>query len=604
MSKVFHWALSSALATAVAACGSEAGNANSADGGSKGKGTGDGGEDAGRKDGAEPADAADAGVPPLCGSFKLGPGPLYESGSLHGLALTVVSEGSIISPTSFPTLSADHPLCVHGSVAEPSQGYGFAILGLEVDAVLRTPPSVDAGWDADGGDAGELGVEASAWVPISDGLVLRIRNKDDSQLGVCLQGANGNLWCVRQLAPTTFIPWTSFLDESGIAYAREPIFEIQLTVPDPRPANSAAFDFCLDSVVEAASWCACPGGVCACPKGTVACDATCVADLPTNPDDCGACGKVCSATGACNLGKCRDTLVAGQDDPSDIAVDKTNLYFTDLGASTVMKAALNGGAPKALASGQATPIAIAVDATSVYWANGGTAANKYADGSIVKIALDGGTPVTLASGQNYSLAIAVDATSVYWANGGTLANNYNDGTIMKVARGGGTPVTLAAGQNGPVGIAVDGAHVYWADYGTSTPGSLVEDGTVMKVPLGGGTLTTLASGQIAVGAVAVDGTSVYWITNGTVAKVPLAGGTPVTLASGQSEPWLMAIDGTSVYWTDYFGGSVVKVPLDGGSAVTLAAGQNNALGIALDATDVYFTNYDGANGGGVLRIAK
>jgi len=600
MNKMLLGGFSSALAMAAAACLSQAGNANPADGGGAG-------EDArGSKEAGEGGDSASGVTPPLCGTFKLGPGPLYESGSWHGEALTNVSEGTIITPTAFPKLSAEHPLCVHGSVAAPSQGYAWGNLWIEINEVTRTSPSFDAGPDA--GDEHAIIGEANAWVPTSDGLVVRVRNNDSSPLWACLQGADGEQWCAQQqqLGPNTFIPWASFVTENvaAIPYANQPLMNFGLTVPSPEPpATSTPFDFCLESVVEAAAWCACPGGVCACPKGTVACDSTCVADLKTNPNNCGECGKVCSPSSTCNLGECRDPIVSGGT-PTAIVVDATSLYFTDL-AGTVMKAALNGDAPTVLASGQASPVAIAVDATSVYWVNFGTAAN---DGSIMKVALGGGTPVTLASGQSYAWAIALDATSVYWANQGATSS---DGTIMQVALGGGTPVTLASGQSNPDAIAVDGANVYWANYGTSEVGGLVLDGAVMELALGGGAPTTLASAQAGPNTIAVDGTSVYWDTTGAVLKATLRGGAPVTLASGQSLPWTLAVDGTSVYWTNLYGGSIVKVPLDGGAVVTLASGQNNPWAIAVDATNVYFTTSDNVGNnnarifaGGVLRIAK
>jgi hypothetical protein len=80
--------------------------------------------------------------------------------------------------------------------------------------------------------------------------------------------------------------------------------------------------------------------------------------------------------------------------------------------------ALTGGAPATLASGQEQPTDIAVDETHVYW---GTFS-----GDILKTAITGGVPTVLASGQGPA-RIAVDAHCVYWTN-------YGSGQIMKVAK--------------------------------------------------------------------------------------------------------------------------------------------------------------------------
>jgi hypothetical protein len=156
-------------------------------------------------------------------------------------------------------------------------------------------------------------------------------------------------------------------------------------------------------------------------------------------------------------------IASGKFDPSCIAIDRTNVYWTST-AGALMQVSNSGGKVTTLASGQMTVQGIAVDATSVYW-------TSRSGGTVMKVAIDGGSPVTLASGQNLPYGIAVDATSVYWANQG-LANQ-DDGSIMKVSLQGGTPIVLASGQAQPNSVAVDAESVYW-----SAPGGY---GSVMKL---------------------------------------------------------------------------------------------------------------------------
>jgi hypothetical protein len=125
-----------------------------------------------------------------------------------------------------------------------------------------------------------------------------------------------------------------------------------------------------------------------------------------------------------------DTLVAGV--PPDggvanggyIAVGKTAAYWTMNGptntTSAVMSVPLDGGATTTVASAQNGVAAIALDDTNVYWTN-------YLGGTVMAVPLSGGTPVTLASAQQGPVNVVVDATSVYWSN-------YAGGQIMKVAK--------------------------------------------------------------------------------------------------------------------------------------------------------------------------
>jgi len=73
------------------------------------------------------------------------------------------------------------------------------------------------------------------------------------------------------------------------------------------------------------------------------------------------------------------TLASNQGMPAEIAVDATNVYWTNVSTNEVMRCAIGGcgGKPTVLATGAIIAGGIAVDATSVYWATRGSAGNIY-----------------------------------------------------------------------------------------------------------------------------------------------------------------------------------------------------------------------------------
>jgi hypothetical protein len=86
----------------------------------------------------------------------------------------------------------------------------------------------------------------------------------------------------------------------------------------------------------------------------------------------------------------KTTVIAAGHKPYGIALDKDNVYWTNQGDNTVMKAPKAGGAARRVATLQNKPGAIAVDATHLYWINEGGAAPNL--GSIMRISLSAPEP--------------------------------------------------------------------------------------------------------------------------------------------------------------------------------------------------------------------
>jgi hypothetical protein len=269
--------------------------------------------------------------------------------------------------------------------------------------------------------------------------------------------------------------------------------------------------------------------------------------------------------------KTPEVIVSGLNSPKFLAVDASNVYWTDY--SSVSKVSKNDRIVTILAFNLNDPWAIAVDATNVYW-------SEYYGFAIKKVSINGGAVTTLASAGN-DYGIAIDADNVYW----------NNPYISKVSKNGGA-VTHLADSIG-TGIAVDSKNVYWTEYGVG--------GAVKKVALTGGSEVTIATADFA-NSIAVDSTSVYYPDGGLIKKIGIDGGTVTSLTSEHHGVYVLAIDSTYVYWIESldWGAALKKVSKEGGTIVTLAQlASDNYYGIALDDTYVYW-----AASGEIKRIPK
>jgi hypothetical protein len=327
---------------------------------------------------------------------------------------------------------------------------------------------------------------------------------------------------------------------------------------------------------------------------------TCVAMFSAN---CGGQGQACCTSGSacttgltCTAGTCQVTSTTGPSGattlvPNEVglymAVDATNVYWSNLGFGSIKKVPLAGGTVTTLATGQSSPYKVVVDANNVYWVTYGTGKT---DGTVMSVPIAGGTPTTLASAQGSPTGIAVRGGYVYWAVP-------LPGTINRVPVAGGTIETLATSEALANDIDVDDTSVYWLNR---------LSGKVQQIAITGGAVTTLASGQTTPSGIALDANNVYWVNqgsssgnDGSVMSVPKAGGAPVTLVSNVGKPQYITTDGIDVYFTNGLTpGALKKIPVGGGTATTVATGTSYLFGMAVDSTSVYWT------GTAVFKIAK
>jgi hypothetical protein len=247
---------------------------------------------------------------------------------------------------------------------------------------------------------------------------------------------------------------------------------------------------------------------------------------------------------------------------SDLALDSTNLYFTEIGSD-----------------------------------NGYRVAKMAPDGS--------GAPITLG-GNSSPWYIAVAGDYVY----------YFDANIREIDRVpivGGT-VTPLVGNVDPESFLLADGHIYFKDQVTPTQVSLlsisvdaratpaVDGGTA-----GSGGLVTLVSNNRGFSAPAYAGGNLYYGDGGNLVKLPAAGGSPSVVVGLPAGDWVstVATGGRQLYWANgptspSYCSSILRAPLDGSTQTTLVRAIEAPSSLALNATHLFILT----RGGQILRVPR
>ena len=208
------------------------------------------------------------------------------------------------------------------------------------------------------------------------------------------------------------------------------------------------------------------------------------------------------------------TIVSGQANPHELAVDSRHLYWANSSGGTIVAANLDGSNPHTIVTGQNQPVGIAVGSSNLYWIN------SSASEEIVEANLDGSNPRTIVTGQDNGRQVAVNSHHLYWTTGSI-------GAVFEANLDGSNPHRILTLQDGPPsGIALDSSHLYWTN---------ASFGTIGEADLDGSNLHTIVTGQDVPVGIAVDSSRLYWgrFGDGTIAEANLDGSNPHTTVTGQ-----------------------------------------------------------------------
>lgn len=241
---------------------------------------------------------------------------------------------------------------------------------------------------------------------------------------------------------------------------------------------------------------------------------------------------------------------------SRLAIDATNLYFTEIGDNgyRVAKLPLDGSTAPVTLGGSSSPSDIAVAGAYVYYYD----ANLE---EIDRVPIAGGTITTLVRNvapDSFCLAnehiYFTDQVTATEAALLSISVNAQAGSLVD----GGTDglVTLATNNGGFSGPCFDGGNLYYMD-----------SDKVMRMPAGGGTATVLATpqGGTTLAPIATSGGHLYWASASSdpncsnITRAAMDGSAQVTIVHAIEAPWSFALNATHLFMMTG-GKQILRVP--------------------------------------------
>jgi hypothetical protein len=329
------------------------------------------------------------------------------------------------------------------------------------------------------------------------------------------------------------------------------------------------------------------------------------------------CAPACVANQTCVVGACQAKPVQVATMPgcgvAHLVVGGPTLYWTERATGVVKSLATTnpGGTPTLVAQGQSMPGALAVDDTNVYWTNDG-------DFSLAKAPTAGGAATPLPTAPALVSGMVANAGTLYYGAG---ASTY---ALTPASATPKTLMTFAACKLSHTGaIALDVDHLYQTDYlnlflsreridGTQAINDPCPTDAAAPPQIAAPTTISHSQGELFQGALDVVGGEVVWADNSNLYGKPVDGTTATgapTLATTANAGIVtgFVVRGPNIYLgesgaNEGTGDTVEVAPLDPGDAgtgiATIVATTSGAVNeLAADATHVYWVVTSSVDGG-------